>query len=252
MYEKQEDVGSSLPAILSCVRLLPPGHKLVLKALICFLSKVAQNSDKNCMSDKNIATCFAPAVVRRKDTPSDMSAFLAESRKGETLFQIFINNYHALFVCIPSSLSTFLFPSPYFLGFPLCYYSILLYFFHPSTSSTSFLPFHSSISYSLLRTLIYCRSMLPFTFVIVSKLFYSILIFDRYVSPYFILHLTFTLSLFPLPFLGATLFFFMIGLCSYVVTLLTFSFLNSRSRRNSKKRARSQREGIPLKAKKKR
>ena len=188
-------MGSSLPAILSCVRLLPPGHKLVLKALICFLAKVAQNSDKNCMSDKNIATCFAPAVVRRKDTPSDMSAFLAESRKGETLFQIFINNYHALFVCIPSSLSTFLFPSPYFLGFllfiivfcftssihplplsPSCLFIRLFHFFF--IENANLLSFHAFPLFRLLPLL----SLFPFTFVIVSKFF--CLCFSSHLRPF--------------------------------------------------------------------
>ena len=81
----------------SCVRLLPPGNRTVLESLSALLVKVSEQSKVNCMTESNIATCFAPILVRRQIQSTDMSVVLEESKKGEQIVQLLILHFKYIF-----------------------------------------------------------------------------------------------------------------------------------------------------------
>lgn len=69
----------------------------MLEHLSSLLLKVAEQSKVNCMTESNIATCFAPILVRRQVQPTDMNICLEESSKGEEIVKLFILHHKYIF-----------------------------------------------------------------------------------------------------------------------------------------------------------
>lgn len=86
----------SLNPLKNCIKLLPPGNRTLLLHLANFLSKLESNSSTNYMTASNIATCFAPIVVRRELDPTDMATYIKESKKAERFIECMI--LHTKFV----------------------------------------------------------------------------------------------------------------------------------------------------------
>ena len=63
-------------AVLAVVQDLPSPNKELLALLLNFLAKVAENSDVNKMTPANLATCFAPSLLRAPDDASPTQALM--------------------------------------------------------------------------------------------------------------------------------------------------------------------------------
>jgi len=77
------------------VNRLPPLHRSLLDYLFSFLVRVAANSDKNKMAPPNIATVFAPALLRRFDR--DPMASMADSSKINAIVVVLIQDFDFMF-----------------------------------------------------------------------------------------------------------------------------------------------------------
>ena len=96
---------ANLAAVRSCVRLLPPCHKVVLQHVVSLLVDISVNKEENGMGTENLAMCLAPAIVRREHPPSDINVFMEESKKGVKLIQTLIEDYRCIFGLDEDSIS---------------------------------------------------------------------------------------------------------------------------------------------------
>ena len=86
---KMECEAERLEAIGGVLRQLPAGSKEILRALMCHLSKVAANSDRNLMTAGNLSVCFGPTLIRAKE---QTVATIMDIKFGNEIVEILIDN----------------------------------------------------------------------------------------------------------------------------------------------------------------
>jgi hypothetical protein len=63
-------------AVMTVIRDVPSPHRECLGFIIHFLKRVSANSDVNKMTPANLATCFAPSLLRAPDAATAQQAFM--------------------------------------------------------------------------------------------------------------------------------------------------------------------------------
>lgn len=88
-----------LECLHKVLELLPPGNLFLLKTLLKFLSCALAHSSINKMNSSNLATCWAPCLIRSKpaDPTVDTSLQISEVLLAQSLVELMIDNYSVLF-----------------------------------------------------------------------------------------------------------------------------------------------------------
>jgi len=89
---------------------LPHSHKVVLKHLVVFLMKVAHHSDTNKMTPENIATVFAPNLLKpppdlNEDFRQSMKLIMEETPLATKLLVLLMENFDFLLKDFPDHLA---------------------------------------------------------------------------------------------------------------------------------------------------
>ena len=86
---KMECEAERLEAIGGVLKQVPSGSKEILWALMCHLSKVAGNSDRNLMTAGNLSVCFGPTLLRPRE---QTVATIMDIKFGNEIVEILIDN----------------------------------------------------------------------------------------------------------------------------------------------------------------
>jgi hypothetical protein len=89
-------------ARLHCIKkilgFLSKGNFVLLKTLFSFLKKVCDFSEKNKMSPKNVAVCFAPNILKTPNKSTDLNEMLQQSGMSNDLTESLITHYPLFFL----------------------------------------------------------------------------------------------------------------------------------------------------------
>jgi hypothetical protein len=87
---------------LQCIKkilgFLSKGNFVLLKVLFSFLKKVCDFSEKNKMSPKNVAVCFAPNILKTPNKVTDLTEMLQQSAMSNDLTESLITHYPLFFL----------------------------------------------------------------------------------------------------------------------------------------------------------
>lgn len=89
----KHDQATSIEKLRYVINSLPPAYKDCLNFVIHHLSKVARDSEKNLMTSRNLAVCFAPTLVRH--TEGEREILDMQPRNDGT--QLLIEHYEKIF-----------------------------------------------------------------------------------------------------------------------------------------------------------